>query len=322
MGARLKALKQMVGKRGGGEMPSFVHRAQLAYLKLRYRFSKLDLSAQGDKWVINASMNPAGTVDDSLTITDPNKITPGTPPGAQPPVSKGFRASRRGNTRLFATDQAGTEWVWKKKTPTSATQGHWQKTNDDSKIKEAEQEAQKWLESHKKDFVSLVRADKAASEHGADVGGLGQESGQPGKERLYIGEVKLGAGAGPTYFGFKPGDPEANKFTAITTNLESTLGGMRREALERGAAEDKGQEYVERVDAALKSGSVTINIFLKGQARIGETGRSGGWSTFTKVRAYVFRELRRILSAAPYNLSRSQLNKVIKNVKVESPIRI
>jgi hypothetical protein len=286
-------------------------------------FKSIEVIDGGETWDYDYVASPGKKkkgpvkVDDSK-IVDKDKVDPSVPPEAVPPVIKSFDLSRRGNTRLFATDKNNDKWVWKKNSDTSATQGHWQKIKDDSKIKEAEEEAGRWLEAHKPQFLSLVKADKAVSEHGADVAGLGQETDPASAgERLFIGEAKLGSGKQPTYFPFTPGDPETNKISAITTNLESAIAGITDEARERGAQEGKGNEYVDRVNAALKSGKVTIYIFLKGKARIGKTGRGGGRSTFTRVKMYVLNELRRILGADPYNLKRDELNEVINNVEVK-----
>ncbi|SEK59930.1 protein of unknown function [Blastococcus sp. DSM 46786] len=285
-------------------VPVARHRLWLTALRLRYRFTTLELRPQaGGRWVIDARMNPRALVDDSTKIVDPDRISPLWPVGIRDPKDRGFRPSRRsGNIRLRAWELARPDavtWMWLLRGG-----GSWRPENVNQVGREGEEAARRELERNKEDFIRGVEP-RAANAPGFDVGGLGRLPGSS-EDRLFIGEAKATRAGGRTAFG-------AEKFTAVTTNLGESLDEMRSTL--RGQGGIAGTRAVRRMNSALRDGRVTFTIFLVNEARLWAPQRA---LIARRIRRHLTRYLTTTLRMSPAGARRAVRSVTIEVVDISS----
>jgi hypothetical protein len=309
----LAALEKYQAKYRGKTTSSLLFKAGLALIRMRYGFTKLELTQQGNRWVIDAVMNPRKVVSvDHGTILNVNALNPLNPPDAKPPLKKEFATSARGNTRYYCTDNEKNRWYWRPK-GNSPTEGTWIKAHDNENKKKAEAAARQYLQTNKPKFISLVADDKDLTAGSFDAGGLDPGTKEEQEERLFIGEAKHAGGKHPERVKYIPpnllntqqpsGHFRSNPLSATTDNLIENIGKMQRRAQELG-----GLALVQRVDTALQAGRVTLIYFLAGQARITKP-------TLEKVKERIYNELRSLLKNR-YQMTPEQIEQVINQVEV------
>jgi phage-related protein len=255
------------------------YEAGLAGIKEQYGFTALKIDPDGG--TVDAAMSPGEKIKNDWPLVARKNLT--APEGLQ--IQKGV--SNRGNKRVFAVTASGV-----KKFVYNARTKKWQHVKDDERIRKAEEGLRALLKSERSQYISLVEAGKAASAQGFDAGGMGRKRGED--ERVAIGEVKGGFRKGQQYFA-------AEKFTAITSSLATNLDESRR------VAEAQGKKVVERFDAAVASGNITVVIQLVGKAVVAGTV----WPKLeniirSKVRAYI-----------KANYEDVELDEVMKNVRIQ-----
>lgn len=308
----IASVEKYKAKFRGKQSSSLRFQAGLALIRVRYRFSKLQLVQQGNGWVINAVMNPRKVVGvGHSTLLKVNELNPSAPTNAVPPLSKAFGKSARGSTRYYCTDSEGNRWYWRPK-DNSPTKGTWIKANDNKNKEKAEAAARDYLASNNPKFISLVEDDKGLTSGGLDAGGLDPTDQE---ERLVLGESKHSGGQHPEYIKYVPpelvgtrqksGHYRHNPLSATTDNLTANIASLRNQVIER----KEGAELIKRVDAALRAGKVTIIYFLAGNATI-----SG--NTRKKVEERIRNELSNLLKNR-FKMSKTEIKGVIGNISVE-----
>jgi hypothetical protein len=255
-------------------------------------------------------MNPRKVVGvDHATVLNVNALNPLNPPEAKAPFKKEFATSARGSVRYYCTDSENNRWYWRPKGD-SPTEGTWIRANDNENKKKAEATARQYLQTNKPKFISLVADDKDLTAGSFDAGGL--DPSLP-EERLIIGEAKHAGGKHPANVKYVPpekvntqqpsGHFRHNPLSATTDNLAENIARMQGRAIKFG-----GLALVQRIDAALQAGRVTVIYFLAGQARISKP-------TLEKVKERVYSEIRSLLKNR-YQMTSEQIEQVINQVEV------
>ncbi len=305
------AVEKYKAKFRGKQTSSLIFKAGLALIRVRYRFTKLELVQQGSSWAIDAVMNPRKVVGvDHSTILKVNELNPSNPPDAVSPTTKAFGTSARGSTLYYCTDGEGTRWYWRPKVQ-SPTEGRWIKASDNKDKAKAEAAARDYLISNNAKFVSLVADDKGLTSRGVDAGGF-----DPDQERLILGESKHSGGKNSEYVKYVPpdlvgtqqssGHYRQNSLSATTDNLTKNIADMSNLAL--GHAQ--GASLIRRIETALRSGKVTVIYFLAGQAKISKV-------TLEKVEDRIRAEISNLLKNR-FKMSKSEVKEVIGNVEVKT----
>lgn len=293
------AVRKTVAKTPGKLTPIAKHKAELAAIKDRFGFTRLDLVRAGPRWIVNAEMNPKETVDDS-EVLDIDTVP--FPTDAGDGKKKYFDVSSSGNTRLYCSDDSGGAWhyVIDSENP---VKGHWQAIKDRAELKKAEEDARAKLQTDVPGLIEIVKSSKSEYAPGLDVLGIGTRTGES-DERLHVGEAKFGGGAGPWYVQFRPKAAEHRPLSATTTGL---MGNIERE---RQRLKSKGElATVQKLDALLKSGKITITYYLRGTVKISN-------EQIAKVRTYVRRQLGDYLRQKYPKLSAKDISGIIAHVEV------
>ena len=316
----MAAVEKYVAKGAkGDEFDADEFKGGLPAIQSQFGFTKLVLVEQGAGFAIDAEMNPKTKkkVDDSKLVVK-SRIPP--PPGAVPPPKfKDFKKSSRGNMHLYYIDQNDTEWHWE---ASGKTTGTWRKINDNKLQKKAEEAARKQVQGEFPGFKSLVESDKGLTAAGLDVAGLapaqaakGRRPGRPAT--LVIGEVKAFKGSkdDPRYVQYTPsaqvgtlqpsGRERENKLSAITDNLRDNLAAAMPQPTSQ-----KKQQFVNQIEAAIKSGNILIRFYLAGSAVISA-------DTIEKVKRRVRMTITAMLKQPPYSMSPDEISKIIGNVEVD-----
>lgn len=268
-------------------------RAELLWIRVRHRFSRLQLDHAGDGYVVVARMNPGDRRRVGGYLIDRNRISYPTGENAST-GEKDWGISRRGNQRLFFIKPRGSgvrAYVFFAR---GTNRGNWQAILGSGAGGEAERLARQHLETTKEQYVALIPADRHPAAPGFDVGGVGREPGEP-EERLFLGEAK-----------------ESSAGRRFTARGVTAFHGSPFRSNIRGLAEGEGPE-VTRVRTALEAGRITYQVYLRGNAQYSERQRRR-LETLVKIslRAYL-RTLR---------LSREQIGAAIRNVRVPPPVRL
>jgi hypothetical protein len=276
-------------------MRSFVFRARLAWIRLRYRFSALDLGSG----VIHARMNPIEEIPNTAWLIELDKIEPAYPPGETAlTVRRDFAQSRSGNRRLFAFKPKNEDTRRYLFRSTGENKGFWNGIRVNEDVKEAEEAARQRLESEKTNYVALVPPTKDPSAPGFDVAGIGQTKVGPGGiagDRLTIGEAKTSSAKTGRWF-------SARDTTAITGNpLEKGIGKLLTQT---------DQSLRARVRTALVNGNVDFVVYLAKGAKFSELQR-------ITLKVTIKRDLIEYLSGVRFKgLSRTQIARAVRNVTV------
>jgi hypothetical protein len=246
---------------------------KLPAIKKKYRLTSLEaVVASGTetqesikiKGVINPEDEKKETVDQT-EYYNKNKDNIKPPTGAH---TVELAKSRSGNWRIFAVQDA------QKTHKFDISKESWQgfSTEKNENVKKAEEELLAKLKAEMPGWVSLFKEEKGQSAPGVDVGGIAPVApapaagmpdnriikGEPGSERIVVGEAKhSGAAKGRAI-------PISEIFKGGAV-LGKRLGGMGQEADKKGS--------LEKFNAALQAGNVTIVIYLAGRAVMGPDKR-------------------------------------------------
>jgi len=176
--------------------------------------------------------------------------------------------SRSGNTRIFAMLEGSKTHKF------DISKEGWSafSTEKNENVKKAEAELLAKLKQEMPGWISLFKEDKEQSAPGVDVGGMGQVAappetgadqrlvkGETGTDRVVIGEAKHSGAA-------KGRSVSVKEFFRGGAVLGKRLGQMGAEA------RSKGSEA--KFNAALKSGNVTVVVYLAGTAKMGTGARA------------------------------------------------
>lgn len=273
---------------------------KLPPIKKKYRLSILttivDSSTETEEVShIDAAASPGKAGKKVKKLIDDSKYLPEAK--AKPPekglVIKMF-PSKSGNNRVFAFKSGVKKWVYNGRNKV------WQPIVDEVKVREAEEALRKELKKEMPGFVTFVEKNKSGFAPGLDVAGIGDVApekkqklvtGEEGKKRLVIGEVKGAFGKTSKHF-------EVEKFTAVTTVLPKRLAEARELA--------RSQKIVQSFNGAVQAGNITIIIYLVGKAKVSEAVRS-------KLKRKIRKHLKDYIQA---NYNGVDIDKVMKNVEV------
>ena len=294
----IAAVRRLLSKGGSKNIvPSFKRKLQLVGIKLRYRFRRLKQQKKGKKWVIDAWMNPRTTVDDSKAI---DKDDVPLPADAGAGARKYWDTSRRGNTRLYCTDNTGSEWhyIVRGVNPVS---GHWQSVKSRADIRKAEDDARAQLKSDVPELIEIVSGDKEEFAQGLDVLGIGAKENED--ERLHIGEAKFGGSKSTKFLQLKGRAASDKPLSATTTSLAENI------ERERGRLVSEGKlDVVTKLDTLIKDGKVSLTYYLRGNVKISAL-------QIRRVQRYVRREIGNYIRRK-HGLSAKQTKKIIRQIQV------
>jgi len=270
-------------------------RAELLWLRARYRFSSLTLEHVGDGFLVVARMNPSDRRRVGGHLIDINRIP--FPPGESASTSrKDWGVSNRGNTRLFLIKPRDSETRAFVFVARGTNRGNWQAIPGAGSGGEAERLARQHLEATKEQYIALVPADRHPAAPGFDAAGVGRDPGSP-DDRLYLGEAKESTAG--RYFTAR--GTSAFHGSPFRTNIRRLLSGSQ-----------PGIDAAS-VRTALEAGRVTYQVFLRGNASYSERQRR-------RLENLVKTALRAYLRSR--GLSRDQIAAAIQNVHVPPPIRL
>lgn len=247
---------------------------KLPAIKKKYKMESLQavLSSGSEtqgKITIKGSINPEGEESGTVDQTEHYNKNKGEikPPTPEHKVELG--TSRSGNTRIFAVLKGDKTHKYRIDT------GTWQgfSTEKNENVKKAEAELLAKLKQEMPGWISLFKEEKEQSAPGVDVGGMGQVAAAPaapaadtrivggnaGTDRIVVGEAKHSGAKGGRRVPVK-------EFFRGGSILGRRLGEMGAEAAKKGGSA--------KFNAALKSGNVTIVVYLAGTAILTPNART------------------------------------------------
>ncbi|MFN0245411.1 MAG: DUF4157 domain-containing protein [Kofleriaceae bacterium] len=295
--AGMAAVTRLVdGHRTEGGISTRWMRARLMWLRIRYRFSVLELQRSGQGFVVRAAMNPSdnktvhGHVIDLDLVNYPNSHTAST-------VRLRWEFSRSGREHVYARRLTDNQRIFYLRS-TAPNRGYWLAVPPPQSGGTAERLAREKLERDKDNYLALVPANRDPSAPGFDVASAGNERGST-EDRLTAGDAKESVAR--RYFG--RADASSFQGSALSTNLGSTIS----------RAGEQGPAAHARVVGLIEQGRIDFQIYLHGTAQFTERQRRLLERAIkTSLRVYL----------RGRNLSREEINAAIARVRVPTPVRV